>query len=243
MRGGRRAVRGSAARLASAALLVASLAAPAVAAAAGSASPCRSELGPGGWSLPAELVDSARGARSWGAGGTVLAIGLEDVVEIVDLARNVRRRVAGHQPLVSPDGTYVLVRRWDAEGGCRLVVIEVQSGRELGLPGTLPPGELPRWSPAGGRLAVALRVGRVPEVFLLELDRTDGVRLLRLTFHGGAAPRWIVAGKRLIYEASDGQGGVVLIERDQRGTGAARGFWERRGAEPPALPPRGGPIA
>jgi hypothetical protein len=141
--------------------------------------------------------------------------------------------------LPSPDGEYVAVRR-SGDTGLRLVIVDMESGRELELPGFLPMTELPRWAPTGGRLAVALKVGRRTEVFVLELDREDGPRLLRLTFEGGGAPRWIVGGKRLIYEANDGRGGTVLLERDVRGTGPAQPFWEQD--ESPQPPPRG-PLA
>lgn len=108
-------------------------------------------------------------------------------------------------------------------------VIDVSTGDELELPGTLgAPADL-RFSPKGGRLAVSLRVGGKSDVYLLDVAARGGPRLYRLTLSGGGDPRWLGRGDRLIYQAPDGAGGFAIFVREEDGLGPARPFW---GEEP-----------
>jgi dipeptidyl aminopeptidase/acylaminoacyl peptidase len=186
----------------------------------------------GGASSETPRLDPPPGAR-WSARDRLLAVESGD--GRISLIHTVIGRVEtrGERPRIAPGGERVVLFRKSA-GGFQAVVVDVASGAELALPGTLAPGEDAAWSPDGRRLVIGLRMAaaapdgavEVPgEIFLLELDG-EAPRLHRLTVGGGGGARWLGRGDRVLYEARDAHGKPTLFVRDRGGLGPAHGYWD-----------------
>jgi hypothetical protein len=141
---------------------------------------------------------------AWSPNGQQIAFTRDGVLHVMNAnGTGVTSRSLGggeHNPSWSPDGTRILVNRWDpGSDGWRIWAVNTNGSGATAL--TFGPGDdhHPRWSPDGRHIAFA-RVFDQSGNSGLYVMNADGSAVRRLTLGINGPPTWSPDGSRIAYE-------------------------------------------
>ncbi|MCH8485686.1 MAG: hypothetical protein LAT75_02405 [Candidatus Cyclonatronum sp.] len=127
-----------------------------------------------------------------------------------------------------PEGTHLAYALFDADGSRQIIVLELESRREMRFTDPVTDDRNPLWSPDGRYLAYTSMRDQVPNLFVRSAFETDSVEeRVTALFTGASAVQWLPADSLHV------QGRFTLLTTDSKSDNRVyRADASRRAAEP-----------